>query len=45
AFQIGAIYGKSGFLIISLFHCPASYYNIFTVEGTAASRVFFRIVA
>lgn len=22
-----------------------SYYNIFTVEGTAASRVFFRIVA
>ena len=23
----------------------ASYYNVFTVEGTAASRVFFRIVA
>ena len=22
-----------------------SYYNVFTVEGTAASRVFFRIVA
>ncbi|MFR3664509.1 acyl carrier protein [Flintibacter sp.] len=22
-----------------------SYYNIFTVQGTAASRVFFRIVA
>ena len=21
------------------------YYNVFTVEGTAASRVFFRIVA
>lgn len=23
----------------------SSYYNVFTVEGTAASRVFFRIVA
>ena len=22
-----------------------AYYNVFTVEGTAASRVFFRIVA
>ena len=22
-----------------------TYYNVFTVEGTAASRVFFRIVA
>ena len=37
--------------VISRMPAPAiqaiytSYYNVFTVEGTAASRVFFRIVA
>ena len=41
----------SGMVEMSAFCCIASgtadisYYNVFTVEGTAASRVFFRIVA
>ena len=33
------------FMAYNLFGGYPSYYNVFTVEGTAASRVFFRIVA
>ena len=35
----------ASFTLIAENHLIPHYYNVFTVEGTAASRVFFRIVA
>lgn len=44
-FSLPEVLGMSAQGVRAAKNILTTYYNVFTVEGTAASRVFFRIVA